>query len=114
PRAGYDPCGKRAKRRDVGVEAAEPRLAVRLLRARVARESPADEDPGDSVHEQLRAGGGDGGHHVGPHSTGVADAEYAGQDVVEDLARAEQRGRDADGDCDESLERAQGGVAVLA
>ncbi len=49
-------------------------LAVGLLRTRVARESPADENPRDSVHEELRTGTGERGHDVGPHATRIADA----------------------------------------
>src|ERR1700674_2338666 len=50
----------------------------------------------------------------GPGAAAVADPEDARQQVIEDQARSDKGRCDADGHGDEPLERAKGGVAVLA
>src|SRR5207249_11522567 len=83
------------------------------LRARVALEAPADEEPGDAEDEDLRAGACRGDDEVRTHVARVALAEGAGDDVVQDLAGPDERGRDAERDGDEAFERAQRRVAVV-
>ena len=114
PECAVRPCGQRDERGEVGVQASDGRLPVRLLRPGVAREPPADQDPRDSVDEKKRPRIGQRGHDVGPRVPWVAHAQAARQGVVEDLGCAVQRRADAERDDDESLEGPQRGVAVLA
>ncbi|TMB77789.1 MAG: hypothetical protein E6J46_07970 [Chloroflexi bacterium] len=91
----------------------DPGLAVGFLRRGVTRQAAPDQEPRHSVDEELRTGAGDGDQHVGVGSAWVADAQHAGERVVQDLACSEEGDRDADRDGDEALERAQGRVPVL-
>ena len=107
------PRRQRDERGKVRVEAPHAGLPVRLLRARVAREAPLDQEPRHAVHEHQRAGACGRGQHVVARPARIVDAEETREHVVQNLARPEQRRRDAYGDGDEALQRAKGRMPIF-